>query len=396
MQAVSENRRVEEVVRAFKEKTLQVPEYQRSYCWTEAKAKNFLERTKQLGQVLGVITAYKLVGSHVEFLQDGLQRITTLGRVLDNPGKYDVTKEDAHLLANARICYQSMQYEDHDVARMDFQHLNDGMGLVPYEKYRGDLEKDTPGKDLYEFIRAHVMSVAFRISGESATAKPNRKLAGQLHRCSLGLFFQYVTKHRETQLYAKSERNISTQIERRVRSWLEGNRCEWENEANNFIRALERINAQLETATANHNSKRWDTAAIRGFYSAYFYISNIGCSTEKFIQLIDWYVLNNLKRSRWPSRFEVEVNGIPQSFRIDQSNLKWLSKLELLGGPEISELKRKKTIHAPAGYHESHVIPHADGGKIVVVEPAISNLQRGRAPMTEETLTILSPNSPVG
>ena len=76
-------------------------------------------------------------------------------------------------------------------------------------------------------------------------------------------------------------------------------------------------------------------------------------------------------------------DGYPQLVRIDQINLKWLNRIAKVGGPELIKIKREKKIDAPAGYDESHVIPHADGGTTVFVEPSILNRARGRRIATE-------------
>ena len=243
---------------------------------------------------------------------------------------------------------------------------------------------------MYESIREKTHNLVMKVSGESQASKRGRKISGQLHRNALGLFYQYATSHTENQIYAISERCLSMQIERRVRAWLDENMQTWEKNLADYIRALERVNAMLETASRPYPAKRWDSAVIRGFYAAYSYNRNTGGTVDKFRELIEWYIGQNESRKKWNSRFDVFYEGKQNPFRIDQVNLKWLSRVQKLGGPALEPFKRVKKILAPAGYHESHVIPHADGGEDVVVEPAISNLQRGREPMTEDTFTKLS------
>jgi hypothetical protein len=369
---------VKDIVAEFRTGELTNPDYQREYVWSMKKATHFLRRTKKLGHVLGVITTYRLSGGTTNFLQDGRQRVTTLMRAIERPMDYGMTKEDADAIRLAQVSQQSMVYESHDDARLDFQHLNDGVGLIPYEKYRGDLECDEHGRSLYEMVRAKVDDLSTGMAGISRSTEHSRKKAGQLHRNSLGLFFQYATRHRDLQLYAKSERNLNDQIERRVRSWLNEHLDEWRPSVEGFIRTLERVNAILRDKTKDHELRRWDMTAVRAMYAAHLHCRNAGCTTDVFDALVEWFVSANSSRKAWPARFEVDVEGSPQALRMDQVSIRWIERVAGLGGPPVVAVKRVKKINAPAGYDESHVVPHADGGVETFVEPSITNRARGR------------------
>lgn len=369
---------VKDIVADYQLGELTNPDYQREYVWNLKKAMHFLTRTKTLGHVLGVITTYRLRGGSTNFLQDGRQRVTTLSRAIQRPADYGLSKEDVEAIRLAQVSQQSMIYESHDDARLDFQHLNDGVGLIPYEKYRGDLECNEAGKQLYEMVRDKVDELSTGMAGISRSSEHSRKKAGQLHRNSLGLFYQYATRHRDLQLYAKSERSLNDQIERRVRQWLDNNSSDWKSKVDNFIRTLERVNALLSDKTKSHPAKRWDMTAVRAMYSANLYCRNVGCPSDAFDSLVDWFVSANVPRKTWSARYEIDVNGTPTPVRMDQVSLRWLEKVEAAGGPAVVAPKRVKRIVAPAGYDESHVIPHADGGVETIVEPAITNRARGR------------------
>jgi hypothetical protein len=369
---------VKDIVADYRTGELTNPDYQREYVWSLKKATHFLRRTKKLGHVLGVITTYRLSGGTTNFLQDGRQRVTTLMRAIERPMDYGMKKEDADAIRLAQVSQQSMVYESHDDARLDFQHLNDGVGLIPYEKYRGDLECDEYGRSLYEMVRVKVDDLSTGMAGISRSTEHSRKKAGQLHRNSLGLFFQYATRHRDLQLYAKSERNLNDQIERRVRSWLNEHLDEWRPSVEGFIRTLERVNAILRDKTKDHELRRWDMTAVRAMYAAHLHCRNAGCTSDVFDALVEWFVSANSSRKAWPARFEVDVKGSPQALRMDQVSIRWIERVAGLGGPSVVAVKRVKKINAPAGYDESHVVPHADGGVETFVEPSVTNRARGR------------------
>lgn len=372
-----------DIVNDYRSKELTDPDYQREYVWTHKKASHFLARTLSLGHVLGVITTYRLKGGSTSFLQDGRQRITTLMRAIDNPSEYGLCREQVESLRFAQVSQQSMEYDTHDHARMDFQHLNDGVGLIPYEKYRGDLEIDDAGRSLYEIVRSKVDDLSVGMAGISRSSEHGRKKAGQLHRHSLGLFFKYATRHKDLQLYAKSERSIGDQIERRVREWLDQNRDEWQSKCDAFIRAIESVNALLSEETKTFDAKRWDMTAVRAMYSAYLHIKNIGCPCDVFVDLVRWYVASNVNRKTWSARYEIDMEGARVMFRLDQVSLQWLAKCEALGGPKVEQHKRSRRIVARAGCDESHIVPHADGGTETFSEPSILNRSRGRRPVGE-------------
>lgn len=372
---------VKDVVSDYRSRELVEPDYQREYVWSHQQARHFLSRTMSLGHVLGVITTYRLSGGNTTFLQDGLQRVTTLMRAIDKPAEYGLAKEDVDCLKAAQVSQQSMIYLSHDDARTDFQHLNSGVGLIPYEKYRGDLESDSDGRNLYESVRSAVGELSIDLAGVSRAGESGRKKNGQLHRNALGLFFQHVSRHTELVLYAKSERNLNEQIERRVRRWLDDNQSDWRSKFDGFVRAIERVNATLRDRTSSSDARRWDMTAVRAMYAACAYCRNVGCSSDVFSALVDWFVSCNGNRKTWSARFEVNVSGEPVSVRLDQVSLRWLERLEAVGGPSVACRKREKRIVARAGYDESHVIPHADGGTETVVEPATANRARGRAPI---------------
>lgn len=375
-------RYVTDVVRAYQVKELIDPEYQREYLWGHKKALHFLERTRLLGHVLGVITTYRLKDGTTNFLQDGKQRVTTLMMAIERPIDFGLSKDELGVISSAQVSQQSMTYDSHDEARLDFQHLNDGVGLIPYEKYRGDLERDDAGKSLYQFVRSRVDDLSVGMAGISRSSEHGRKKAGQLHRHSLGLFYKYATKHDALPLYAKSERCINDQIERRVRLWLDENANDWRHDGECFIRALENVNAVLRHATRDYEQKRWDMTAVRALYSASLHCKNIGCTSDVFANLVEWYVLANVNRRQWPSRYEIDLDGSPTEFRLDQVSMKWLDRVQSLGGPAIERTKRTKGAVAPAGYDSSHVIPHADGGTETFTEPATINRARGRNPVS--------------
>jgi hypothetical protein len=302
-------------------------------------------------------------------------------RALDNPAEYALSKEDVAVISLAQVSQQSMSYESHDEARLDFQHLNDGIGLIPYEKYRGDLERDDAGRELYAAIRNTVDSLSVSLAGLSRSSEHGRKKAGQLHRNSLGLFFQYAKGHRDLQLYAKSERSLNDQIERRVRAWLDENMDSWKDRVQAVIRTLERVNALLSEKTKSHPARRWDLTAVRAMYSANIYCKNVGCVSDVFDGLVNWFVACNVQRKTWSARYEVLVEGTPVTVRMDQASLKWLDRVQSAGGPAVVVSKRTRNYVAPAGFDDSHVTPHADGGTETIIEPSISNRARGRRPI---------------
>jgi hypothetical protein len=376
----STTRLVGDLVNQYASLELADPSYQRDYCWDLKRAKAFLDRTIELGHVLGIVTVYRILEGTTWFIQDGKQRLTTLRKATENRAQYGLSEDDLSRLKSCQVSQQAMEYKSHDEARRDFQLLNQGVQLIPYEKYRGDLEIDKNGQELYEYIRNSVETLSLVATGKSCTQTNNRKRQGQLHRNALALFFQFASGHEELSLYSKSEKKPDVQIERRTRAWLEKNLSQAKKQQELFVKNIEAVNAVLSycaNRSAPNTHKQFEDNAVRAFYALRTYMRNIGAPASKFEDFVQWYCNHCKKLKNWPSRFVVSEAG--DEIRFDNTNLLWVEKCVQYGAPSVSKIERTKRLVTRAGYEESHLVPHSVAGDEfpVIGEPSLVNRSRG-------------------
>lgn len=124
---------------------IQIPKHQRDFVWSEQKQKEYVNNIFNLEFLpVGVIVTYQLklkngFGS-VKYLNDGFQRTTTLKRLKNSPEQYGRTsKEVSELINNMQIPMQHRWYESHEMAALQFQYLNIGTAMAPYDFHKQDL-----------------------------------------------------------------------------------------------------------------------------------------------------------------------------------------------------------------------------------------------------------------
>lgn len=97
---------VDGIVRRLEKKTIDRPEYQRSYVWSIRRASKFIESLLLKLPVPGIFL-YREHGSHIQMVIDGRQRLETLRRYYE--GKFD-NREFA--LIGVREQFQGLKYQD--------------------------------------------------------------------------------------------------------------------------------------------------------------------------------------------------------------------------------------------------------------------------------------------
>lgn len=124
---------------------IQIPKHQRDFVWNEQKQKEYVNNIFQMEFLpVGVIVTYQLrlkngCGS-VKYLNDGFQRTTTLRRLKSNPDQYGRSKKEVEeLINNMQIPMQHRWYDSHETAAIQFQYLNIGTAMAPYDFHKQDL-----------------------------------------------------------------------------------------------------------------------------------------------------------------------------------------------------------------------------------------------------------------
>ena len=134
---------LEMVLDHFKHHLLHTPPHQRDTdAWDLRKRQRYVERLKRAktgSHPPGLIATYQVITNGNPgpvWLNDGLQRLTTLRQLQAEPDQFAMTEEGVRQLLRQTISVQHRLYESHAAAMEDFQRINDGTRLTPYELCR--------------------------------------------------------------------------------------------------------------------------------------------------------------------------------------------------------------------------------------------------------------------
>lgn len=190
---------------------LQIPEHQRTPdAWDEKKQARYLDRLRQAVRGChppGSIATYQLVGTDngitvarsATFLNDGLQRLTALRKLLAQPGHFDMDADGADALLRLKISVQHRHYASHHDAMRDFQFINDGTHLTSFELCRGYLTYMKDWKPLWAPLVAEIEGAvndsAARLT-ERVRAEQDRNGEHKRRRDNLALFHRFLTGDR--------------------------------------------------------------------------------------------------------------------------------------------------------------------------------------------------------
>jgi hypothetical protein len=118
------------------------PEHQRDYLWPDAKRKSYINDIFNMKrQPIGVICTYQVEldngGGSPIYLNDGLQRLSTLQELKDVPTKYNRSPNEVDaILRTLKLTIQHRHYSSHTEAAKYFQGINSGTSCTPYDFYK--------------------------------------------------------------------------------------------------------------------------------------------------------------------------------------------------------------------------------------------------------------------
>lgn len=152
--------RILDLVLRYVNGELQAPKHQRDpLVWPRKKQLRWVQRLVDVAYgvklpPLGIVCIYTLVSedSLQEYLNEGLQRISTAALFLQRPHLFgDYTPERARRILHANIIYvQCRSYESHNEAARDFEEVNQGLSLEPYEIHKNILVNRDDWPSLWE------------------------------------------------------------------------------------------------------------------------------------------------------------------------------------------------------------------------------------------------------
>lgn len=408
---------VKDVLREIRSDELVNPFFQREFVWTARKQQEFIDYTLKTGQLSAPVHTYCVSGSLTRYLKDGRQRLTTLQRAIENPTAFGLTSTHAELLSNIGVHIMHRQHVDHNEAMIDFQNLNKGTGLLPYDLWRGELVNTEVGKHVYAKVRSCVVHVTAKLAGKDVIKTDNmaaeggggRKRNGQLHRGALALFYMWAAEkptidniltHNNYDKAAQPEVLVAKLIS--SKNWTI---ADADREIQKFYDYLEAIVALVSRLVAargggfTEQNKLWEIQAVRAIFNAGVFI-HLRDDVPKTLlaDVVNWYLKHAAGFDTWISRFDYESRILPgqkEECRMSQHNLYWLREAAAVFGVDIdrkrSKKKNKTGVRGKKGCDESHTtLPASEGGTETVVEDAITNRSRGAKPMTQRELFLLT------
>jgi hypothetical protein len=134
--------------------TLCSPPHQRDFVWDMGRRQAWIERlTHGTSRAVGCIVTYQIknLRSSPTYINDGWQRLSTTREYLAAPEKYKSTRAEAlSVVKSYKVTVQHRLYASQEEALTDFQGLNLGTSLTPYEFYYGTLATMPDYKILWE------------------------------------------------------------------------------------------------------------------------------------------------------------------------------------------------------------------------------------------------------
>lgn len=384
----------------FTQGWLRVPPHQRQPdAWDDEKRTEYIRRLRESEHGRhppGSIATYQIIGTDGRpgpiFLNDGLQRLTTLQKLRDAPSHYGMEDAEVRLLLQQMTSLQHRHYRTDDDAMQDFQLINNGTRLTAYELCNGYLRL----MDGYETQWEPLLRQTYEVLQESETRLLRTKRAVQrsrqeVHkrrRHTLALFYRFLIEERRPIFYEDVPQSDVMKwvkkgqiIELRLRDALIDRGVEQVAKVVRQFRSfvldetalLETLMTQREGGM-NPGTHRWllDLAVWRRTNRK---------TREEHSQFVRVLLAETGGQGAWPYK---DHRGNPSTVTLRLSHLGLLPRLaEMAGMPGFCEKKRRQ--RRPSlmpGYDQSHLEPFSTNGEgPTFPEAAPLNRSRGANPV---------------
>lgn len=383
------------LVYQYRSGDIEKPPHQREIVWSEEHKKNWIARLNGEVPPTGVIVTYQTKENpRKTYLNDGWQRLSTCIDYLDNPEKYGHTEEHAkHILSKAVLPVQHRVYPTQDAAVEDFQNLNGGTLLTPYEFYHGILtcmhSYDLTWLPFLTELNRTVLSIGRSIlsSGSiSAAMRTARNTRHKWFRDDYALFLRFVSRSSAMTSYedvsiGTPTPNRSNLVEHKLRRWLESaGKDKAEQEFAKFSKTVARETRIIEKALREAIEE--NGSIVMGMYRWLLHFS----IWKRHSQMpnSDWmvFIMGILKCSGGGTSIQdLSDPRIKSNIRLGRIGRR-LEICRIIGfDPEKLRPRPRKYNKTPLpgeGIDRSHKEPfstHGDGE--VILEPASINRARG-------------------
>jgi hypothetical protein len=370
----------------------QIPGHQRKPdAWDFPKQRRYVERQKEAitgSHPPGVFLTYQLRPHSSVFLNDGLQRVTALELLRTRPDIFGMDSQDAHQLLMCTTSVQHRHYDSHEDAMEDFQLINYGTHLTPYELCSGYLTYMDNFKTTWQKVITGIedaVQVSWHRLGNGKEV--NRVTQHKMKRQILSMllrFLEDVKPPKQYQDVGRKEIDLAQtkqSVEWQLKSAFERLGLE---ESEKRAKQLERV---IKDATAMIESIRTDELSLGS--------AIVPVLHRWLLDFFVWARNNNVpvaQRGQFVRILLASTKGKNQWIRGDQvvtfafAHLGVLPRLaEWAEMPELVQptKRRKATTPTRPGYQDSHLVPFVVAGNgQTVKESASINMARGAREMS--------------
>jgi hypothetical protein len=372
------------------------PYFQREWCWTSGKSKEWIQSVVN-AVAIGCIVTYQISngdgsagsGSHPIYLADGLQRITATSKFLRNPSEFIDhcgLEQAREYCMNYLVTVQHRHYKNHEAAMEAFQNLNKGTALTKKELYSGEMRKNQLTARIYDEVPAILDRWEFSMMS-SARERNSREWQSKSFRDALSCFFQYAIKTERMDFWGTAEIRSDPRKSILERQLSEHILKIGESETENLVGQFSDFCASHYQLLQNRiiksgvPSKPISWVFARWTLHANIWRRNSTRPLQQFVDILDYLIENQKDNPTIGGRIFDKERSIDQTLNSDKlTALKNIcSGLGIVGFYDGA--KRKRIPQRP-GNDTSHVLPfsiYGDGPTIP--EPSQINRSRGASPI---------------
>lgn len=376
--------------------------------WDKNKRHEWIRRIANINlKPVGVIVTYQLSDGKQSpvYLNDGLQRIATTSEYKNFSEEIygDTTAHAEEVIRCVNMPRQHRHYKSHDEALLDFQRLNFGTPLTPFEYFAGILRYldgyESEWRPLLEDVHKKVNDNAARVIAKLRGGKQQKH---NYYRSDYGLFYRFISGDTSVSAYKTASQRVKPDdiykgecIEAKLKTsmleiGLEGVR----KKVKVFGGLVERETAMIETFWAKTAKGRYKGAGIminlyRHLIDVAIWRRNLQVPTHVWHE----YTRKLLDVSQGAASV-INPEDNRERSPIALNDLQKLSKIcRIIESDFYEQCKKKRAAlkkekQTKPGYDNSHLLPLGIGEE-AVPEPASINRARGPRPMTERELQIL-------
>lgn len=404
------NRTLFDILQDWRARRYEAAPHQRDFIWTREKMMGLVRRLMSGRRLVGVMVTYAIPDFSQQFVNDGKQRITTIDRVTDYPDAWGCHPDDwEKMLRRTNMYVQERNYASYKEALEDFQYLNRGTSLTPYEFFRGEVayltghdRGNTPEweaffssgvntRGLHSFIFPMLRDVLSASGQAQLNSQENRAPMHAWRRDDYAMFLRLAGNSISGQdawrdfsdVSKRDYEKITNPVEVELNTWLQAKGIIKAQAMRDGLISLLDDTVQIIKRAWSQVGQSEKTGGISPAVARFLLHLSICCENTGYrAQYKDW-VVDFLTETKGQNTL-VDGRGL-RPIRLGELITPYLLikeqfKIEI-GRPK--RVKPAKTLHPRLGEEVSHVVP---GGDDVVLEPGSLNRRRTSRAMRRDEI----------